>query len=156
MINSEQFPHLKPHNLQASKGVVSLNPMILLKWNCSQWCESEALLYQANNTKIDNHWGPGTATSSRLFIFFPFQWLLTSLTLWESTRGCLEFCYDFDLVSSLAVWYKTKFGSQNFGYQIWFCTRLIRLTTFLHQTCSVAPVPLVLKWDRFTVTPKFI
>ena len=24
----------------------------------------------------------------------------------------------------LAVWYKTKFGSQNFGYQIWFYTRL--------------------------------
>ena len=24
-----------------------------------------------------------------------------------------------------AVWYKTKFGSQNFGYQIWFCTRLL-------------------------------
>ena len=24
----------------------------------------------------------------------------------------------------LTVWYKTKFGSQNFGYQIWFCTRL--------------------------------
>ena len=24
-----------------------------------------------------------------------------------------------------AVWFKTKFGSQNFGKQIWFCTRLI-------------------------------
>ena len=23
------------------------------------------------------------------------------------------------------VWYKTKFGSQNFGYLIWFCTRLV-------------------------------
>ena len=23
-----------------------------------------------------------------------------------------------------AVWYKTKVGSQNFGYQLWFCTRL--------------------------------
>ena len=25
----------------------------------------------------------------------------------------------------LSVWYKTKFGSQNFGYQICFCTRLL-------------------------------
>ena len=25
----------------------------------------------------------------------------------------------------LTVWYKTKFGSQNFGYQIWFRTRLL-------------------------------
>ena len=24
------------------------------------------------------------------------------------------------------VWYKTKFGSQNFSYQIWFCTRLLK------------------------------
>ena len=23
------------------------------------------------------------------------------------------------------IWYKTKVGSQNFGYQLWFCTRLI-------------------------------
>ena len=25
---------------------------------------------------------------------------------------------------TISVWYKKKFGSQNFGYQIWFCTRL--------------------------------
>ena len=29
------------------------------------------------------------------------------------------------LPSSLSVWYKTKVGSQNFGYQLWFCTRLL-------------------------------
>ena len=26
----------------------------------------------------------------------------------------------------LAVWYKARFISQNFGYQIWFCTRLFK------------------------------
>ena len=27
--------------------------------------------------------------------------------------------------SALTVWYKTKVGSHNFGYQLWFCTRLV-------------------------------
>ena len=34
----------------------------------------------------------------------------------------------------------TKFGSQNFGYQIWFCTRLIRLKGYFCCLClSVCP-----------------
>ena len=28
-----------------------------------------------------------------------------------------------NIISKWSVWYKTKFDSQNFGYQIWFCTR---------------------------------
>ena len=33
-------------------------------------------------------------------------------------------CLYIDLTfTAWAVWYKTKFGSQNFGYQIWFCNR---------------------------------
>ena len=35
------------------------------------------------------------------------------------------------------VWYKTNFGSQNFGLQIWFCTRLQKLS----QWCS--------HWEKF-------
>ena len=27
--------------------------------------------------------------------------------------------------SALTVWYKTKVGSHNFGYQLWFCIRLV-------------------------------
>ena len=30
-----------------------------------------------------------------------------------------------NIISKWSIWYKTKFGSQNFGYQIWFCTRLM-------------------------------
>ena len=36
----------------------------------------------------------------------------------------------------LAVWYKNKFGSQNFGYQIWFCTRLLRCHVKLPPLCT--------------------
>ena len=32
---------------------------------------------------------------------------------------------------TLPVWYKTKFGGQNFGYQIWFCTRLLIVVLIL-------------------------
>ena len=44
-----------------------------------------------------------------------------------------------------AVWYKTKFGSQNFGCQIWFCTRLMSISS---NTGVMA-----MGWCRKDVTP---
>ena len=41
---------------------------------------------------------------------------------------------------SLTVWYKTKFGSQNFGYQIWFCTRLFNCHWHWPDTAGIRSV----------------
>ena len=52
-------------------------------------------------------------------------------------------CCVSDKVSS--VWYKTKFGSQNFGYQICFCTRLVRpvqqnICHLINITCFISRI----------------
>ena len=37
------------------------------------------------------------------------------------------------------VWYKTKFGSQNFGYQICFCTRQVNTYPTLAHNVDILP-----------------
>ena len=51
--------------------------------------------------------------------------------------------WNVPVIIVVSVWYKTKFGSQNFGYQIWFCTRLIMVMNTSHTVCHYSDV----KWQ---------
>ena len=53
---------------------------------------------------------------------------LFCLWLWQNHIFSFRNCTTLSIIKLYhenQSWYKTKVGSQNFGYQLWFCTRLI-------------------------------
>ena len=69
----------------------------------------------------DETWAPSMRTHQ---LIQPLIQKQANVTLLQQINHYASITFRQNIIIHISVWYKTKFGSQNFGYQIWFCTRL--------------------------------
>ena len=112
------------------------------------WLITDEVQWQSPEVNLtrDFHWNLPGANEWSIVLLFEFYIPVFTSTSW-SRISC------FNDMSTWSVWPKTKFGSQNFGFQLWwpFVYRLPKLVAnisyqYHHLVNTVLTVGSLVKW----------